>query len=626
MTTLNYEIVVAGGGHAGVEAALAAARMGCSTLMVTLRKDTIGQMSCNPAIGGQAKGHLVKEIDALGGEMGLAIDRTGIQYRRLNLSRGPAVHSSRAQADRKLYREYITNAVLHQKNLDHLEDAVVDLEITGGHVTAAITEGSRKIKCRCLVITAGTFLNGLIHIGKKKIPAGRMGEKPSLGLSEKLIKLGFKAGRLKTGTPPRLDGKTIDYSRTEPQHGDQNFPPFSFRSSAINGNKAICHITFTNIDTHRIILDNLDSSAMYSGQIKGIGPRYCPSIEDKVVRFKDKDRHQIFLEPEGLDTDLVYPNGFPTSLDEDVQKMAIKTVPGLEEVEFTQPGYAIEYDFFFPYQIHTTTETKLVEGLYFSGQVNGTSGYEEAAAQGLMSGINAALKIKKEKPFSLLRSEAYIGVLMDDLTTKSTEEPYRMFTSRAEHRLYLREDNADERLFRYGRKFGLIPGERYQRFLEENDEQKKHRQSLKRLYIEVKKLPANFQNNGHTKITFEKALKVPGVGIDLLKEYDESLAELPEQILKKIEIEVKYEGYLDRQMREIEKFNRLEHEKIPIDFDYDFCKGLKTEASEKLKQLRPATVGQASRISGISPGDITVLTIYLKKFKDESKNKSAFDE
>ncbi|HDS01220.1 MAG TPA: tRNA uridine-5-carboxymethylaminomethyl(34) synthesis enzyme MnmG [candidate division Zixibacteria bacterium] len=616
MTNLHYEIVVAGGGHAGAEAALAASRMGCSTLLVSLRKDTIGQMSCNPAIGGQAKGHLVKEIDALGGEMGLAIDRTGIQYRRLNLSRGPAVHSSRAQADRKLYREYITGAVLNQGNLDFLEDAVVDLEVNGSHVSAAITEGGRKINCRCLIITAGTFLNGLIHIGRKKIPAGRMGEKPSLGLSEKLIALGFKSGRLKTGTPPRLDGKTIDYSRTESQYGDPDFPPFSFRSNSINGNKAICHITFTNQDTHRIILDNLDSSAMYSGQIKGIGPRYCPSIEDKVVRFRDKDRHQIFLEPEGLDTDLIYPNGFPTSLDEEVQKKAIKTVIGLEEVEFTQPGYAIEYDFFFPYQIYTTTETKLIEGLYFSGQVNGTSGYEEAAAQGLMSGINAALKIKNEKPFSLLRSEAYIGVLMDDLTTKSTEEPYRMFTSRAEHRLYLREDNADERLFKYGYKFGLIAEEHYQKFLEESAEQKKHRQSLKRLFIEVKKLPADFLNNGRTKITFEKALKVPGVGIDLLKEYDDALAELSGRILKKIEIEVKYQGYLERQMREIEKFDKLEHERIPDNFDYAFCKGLKTEAAEKLNRLRPATVGQASRISGISPGDITVLTIYLKKFKE----------
>jgi tRNA uridine 5-carboxymethylaminomethyl modification enzyme len=621
MTELNYDIVVAGGGHAGVEAALAASRMGCSVLLVTLKKDTIGQMSCNPAIGGLAKGHLVKEIDALGGEMALAIDRTGIQYRRLNLSRGPAVHSSRAQADRKLYREYIQHFVLNQQKLDLLEDGVIDLEVLGGKVKAAITEGGKRINCRALILTAGTFLNGLIHIGKRKIPAGRMGEKPSLGLTEKLIELGFKAGRLKTGTPPRLEKNTIDFSRTKPQHGDPDFPPFSFRSDSINGNKAICHITFTNQETHQIILDNLDSSAMFSGQIKGIGPRYCPSIEDKVVRFKDKDRHQLFLEPEGIDDDLIYPNGFPTSLDEEVQKKAIRTVPGLEEVVFAQPGYAIEYDFFYPYQIYTTTETKLVEGLYFSGQINGTSGYEEAGAQGLMSGINAVLKIRGEESFSLLRSEAYIGVLLDDLTTKSTEEPYRMFTSRAEHRLYLREDNADQRLFKYGRKFGLISEERYQKYLDDNATQKSHRQSLSRIFIEVSKLPADFQNNGRTKISFEQALKVPGVCMDHLKDYDESLSKLPQPILKRIEIEVKYQGYLERQMREIEKFNKLEKESIPSDFDFDFCKGLKKEASEKLKRLRPATVGQASRISGISPGDITVLLIYLKKYKDQLRQK-----
>jgi len=615
MISLNYDIVVAGGGHAGCEAALAAARMGCSALMVTLRADAIGQMSCNPAIGGQAKGHLVKEIDALGGEMGLAIDKTGIQYRRLNLSRGPAVHSSRAQADRKLYREYITDVIKSQENLDLLEDSVVDLEIESGRVRAAITEGGKRIVCKALIITSGTFLNGLIHIGRKKIPAGRMGERPALGLSENLQKLGLKAGRLKTGTPPRLDGKTIDFSKTTPQHGDKSFPPFSLRSEQINGNKAICHITFTNLETHRIIRENLQSSAMYSGRIKGVGPRYCPSIEDKVVKFSDKDRHQLFLEPEGLDTDEIYPNGFPTSLSEEVQKKAIRTVAGLEEAKFNQPGYAIEYDFFFPYQIRPTTETKLIESLYLSGQVNGTSGYEEAAAQGAISGINAVLKIRGQEPFSLLRSEAYIGVLLDDLATKSTEEPYRMFTSRAEHRLYLREDNADERLLKYGHKFGLIGEEQYQRFLQERELRKRHRNSLNRLFIAVDKLPASFQNNGRRKISFEQALKIPGVSIDVLKDFDDGLGELPEESLRRIEVEVKYQGYLDRQMREIEKFNRLEKEKIPHDFEFSFCKGLKLEAVEKLSRFMPATVGQASRISGISPGDITVLLIYLKKFK-----------
>ncbi len=627
MQKLEYEIVVIGGGHAGIEAALAGARMGCSVLLVTLRDDRIGEMSCNPAIGGQAKGHLVREIDALGGEMGLAIDRTGIQFRRLNLSRGPAVHSSRAQADRELYREYMTDVVRKQDGLDILEDSVVDLDTVNDRVAAAITMGGKYIKCKALIITAGTFLNGLIHIGTRKIEAGRMGEPPAKGLSERLQKLGFITGRLKTGTPPRLDRKTIDFTKTKEQPGDKDFPPFSLRSNSINGNKVICHITFTNQRTHDIILDNLHTSAMYSGQIKGIGPRYCPSIEDKVVRFKDKDRHQLFLEPEGLETELVYPNGFPTSLDEDVQLKAIRTVPGLEQVEFVRPGYAIEYDFFYPYQIHTTTETKLIEGLYFSGQVNGTSGYEEAAAQGLMSGINASLKIKGEKPFSLMRSQAYIGVLMDDLTTKSTEEPYRMFTSRAEHRLYLREDNTDDRLLQYGHKFGLIPDDVYNRYLEQLDLKKKRRSSLDRIFIAVKHLPAEFQNEGRTRISFEQALKIPGVNMNLLREYDDDLYNLPEGILRKIEIEVKYQGYLDRQMREIEKFNKLENERIPADFDYIFCNGLKNEAREKLGRLKPSTMGQASRISGISPGDITVLLIYLKKYKqgklDDSPRETA---
>jgi tRNA uridine 5-carboxymethylaminomethyl modification enzyme len=617
MENLKYDIVVAGGGHAGIEAALAAARMGASVIMVTPDIDKIGQMSCNPAIGGLAKGHLVKEIDTLGGEMGLAIDRTGIQYRRLNLSRGPAVRSSRAQADRKLYRQYMRDVVIAQDNLDILEDTIVDLKTSGGKVKAAITDDGRMISCQSLIITAGTFLNGLIHIGKRKIPAGRLGEKPSLGLSEKLQGLGFKAGRLKTGTPPRLDGTTIDFTKTTPQYGDIDFPPFSLRSNSINGNKVVCHITFTNSDTHKYILDNLEESAMYSGQIQGIGPRYCPSIEDKVVRFGDKDRHQLFLEPEGLDTNDIYPNGFPTSLDEQVQKNAIRTVPGLEDVKFIQPGYAIEYDFFFPYQIYPTTESKLIDGLYFSGQINGTSGYEEAAAQGLISGINAALKLHGKQPFSLLRSEAYIGVMLDDLTTKSTEEPYRMFTSRAEHRLYLREDNADERLLHYGHNFGLIDDEQYQGFLDDMNKLKANRNSLDRIFIPVKDLPAKFDNDERQKISYKHALRVPGITIDHLKNFNDDLADLPDRILQKIEIEVKYQGYLDRQKREIEKFNRLETETIPSEFDFSICSGLKTEAMEKFLRLIPSTVGQASRISGITPGDITVLLIYLKRHKRE---------
>jgi len=619
----EYEVIVAGGGHAGIEAALAAARMGCNTLLITHDRRKIGEMSCNPAIGGLAKGHLVKEIDALGGEMAQAIDRTGIQYRRLNLSRGPAVHSSRAQADRKLYRQYMQAVIFAQQNLEVAEDEAVAVQVVGGKVRAVSTRGGKCIKCQALVLTAGTFLNGLIHIGPIKIPAGRINEPPALGLSENLQQLGFKAGRLKTGTPPRLDGKTIDFSRVQRQEGDQNFPPFSLRSESINGNKAVCHITYTNEKTRAVIMENLHTSAMYSGRIKGVGPRYCPSIEDKIVRFKDKERHQLFLEPEGLDTDEIYPNGFATSLEEEVQKRAIKTVAGLEDVKFNRPGYAIEYDFFFPYQIKTTTETRLVEGLFFSGQINGTSGYEEAAAQGIISGINAALKVRGEEPFSLLRSEAYIGVLIDDLTTKSTEEPYRMFTSRAEHRLHLREDNADERLLAYGHRFGLISSEQYERFREESQLRHRHRRALEHIYVDVKELPCDLENEGRTKISFEQALRIPGVGINHLRRYNEELAALPDTLLERIEIEVKYAGYLQRQQREIDKFNRFEQERIPADFDFAACSGLKNEAIEKLSRQRPATIGQASRISGISPGDITVLMIYLKKHKHMSSIRSA---
>ncbi|MBD3380823.1 MAG: tRNA uridine-5-carboxymethylaminomethyl(34) synthesis enzyme MnmG [candidate division Zixibacteria bacterium] len=623
MIANSYDIVVAGGGHAGVEAALASARMGTSVLLVTIERNKIGQMSCNPAIGGQAKGHLVREIDALGGEMGLAIDKTGIQYRRLNLSKGPAVHSSRAQADRCLYRRYMTKIVAKQAGLDILEDTVVDLETDFGRLKSVLTEGGRTISCKALIITSGTFLNGLIHIGRQKIPAGRMGEKPALGLSESLQNLGFKAGRLKTGTPPRLDGTTIDFSRTQPQKGDIYFPPFSLRSDGINGNHALCHITFTNSRTHKYILKNLHTSAIYSGQITGIGPRYCPSIEDKVVRFKDKERHQLFLEPEGLDTDEIYPNGFPTSLDVSVQKRALRTVEGLEEVKFNQPGYAIEYDFFFPYQIRTTTETKLIEGLYFSGQINGTSGYEEAAAQGIMSGINAVLKIRGENGFSLLRSEAYTGVLLDDLTTKSTEEPYRMFTSRSEHRLYLREDNTAERLLKYGHRYGLIPQDIFDKYLEEQDLIKQRSTLLRRIFVPVKDLPVSLENRSRTKINFEQALRIPDVKIEDLAGKDPVLDNLPENVLRRIEIEVKYRGYLERQMKQIEKFEKMESERIPDSFDYKACRGLKTEAMEKLKRFKPSTVGQASRISGITPGDISVLLIYLKKFIHTPKQTSS---
>ena len=609
----GYEIVVVGGGHAGCEAALAAARMGCSVALVTLRKDRIAQMSCNPAIGGLAKGQLVREIDTLGGEMGLATDRTGIQFRRLNMSKGPAVWSSRAQTDRIKYRQYMQHVIERQEDIDIIEDAVIAVKTSGNGVSGIKTEGGLEIACRAVVLTGGTFLNGVIHTGAVKRAAGRIGERPALYLSEQLQELGFKAGRLKTGTPPRLDGKTIDFDILEEQVGDAEFPPFSLKSEKISGNTASCWITYTNEITHSYILDNLRSSALYSGQIEGIGPRYCPSIEDKVVRFPDKSRHQLFLEPEGNGTDEIYPNGFATSLSEDTQLKAIRTVRGLERVEITVFGYAVEYDFFYPSQIKPTTETKFIERLYFSGQICGTSGYEEAAAQGIMSGINAALKIKGEPEFTLDRSQAYIGVLLDDLATKSTEEPYRMFTSRAEYRLALREDNAAERLIEYGYRFGLIPENIYRRETERVNLIRREVKRLETVFIPVDKLPLAGNGDGKRKVSIAQALRMPPIKIVDIADNDDSLGNLSSNVWSDIEITIKYKGYLDKQQREIEKFKKLESLPIPPDFPFLSLTGLKTEAKEKLDRFKPVSLGQASRISGISPGDISVLMVHLKR-------------
>ncbi|MBU1318294.1 MAG: tRNA uridine-5-carboxymethylaminomethyl(34) synthesis enzyme MnmG [candidate division Zixibacteria bacterium] len=609
----GFDIVVVGGGHAGCEAALAAARMGCTVALVTLRRDRIGQMSCNPAIGGLAKGQLVKELDALGGEMGLATDRTGIQFRRLNLSKGPAVWSSRAQADRIAYREYMQRVIDRQENIEVIEDSVVAVKTSGNRVTGAETAGGPVIQCRAVILTSGTFLNGITHTGNVRNHAGRVDEPPALYLSEQLQSIGFNAGRLKTGTPPRLDGRTINFDILQEQQGDPDCPPFSLRSENICENSAKCWITYTNQNTHRFILDNLSSSALFSGQIKGIGPRYCPSIEDKVVRFSDKPRHQLFLEPEGNGTDEIYPNGFSTSLSEETQLRAIRTVGGLEDVVITTPGYAVEYDFFFPYQIRPTTETKLVEGLYFSGQINGTSGYEEAAAQGLMSGINAVLKMRGEPAFTLNRSQAYIGVLLDDLATKSTEEPYRMFTSRAEYRLELREDNAAERLIEYGYRFGLIPEEIYARETERIALVGREAKRLESVFLPVTSLPTEFGGNGRQKLSAAAALRMPQVKVSDIEGSDDSLGGYSHRVKTDIEIRIKYKGYLDKQRREIEKFSKLENLAIPEDLSYASLTGLKVEAREKLGRLRPVSLGQASRISGISPGDITVLMVHLKR-------------
>lgn len=609
----GYNIVVAGGGHAGCEAALAAARMGGNVLLVTLNVEQIAQMSCNPSIGGLAKGQLVRELDALGGEMALATDQTGIQYRRLNLSKGPAVWSSRAQADRIRYREYMRDRLENQEHLDILEDCVVGVMTSDGRVTGVETEGGGSIECRAVIITGGTFLNGLIHIGEITHEAGRIGEPAALHLSEQLQGLGFKAGRLKTGTPPRLDSNTVDFSVLEEQPGHDDFPPFSLRSTSINDNSAFCWITYTNENTHDCIKDNLMTSALYSGRIKGIGPRYCPSIEDKIVRFADKPRHQLFLEPEGARSDEIYPNGFATSLPEDIQRAAMRTVKGLEEVEITVPGYAVEYDFFYPYQIRPTTETKLVGGLYFAGQINGTSGYEEAAVQGFMAAVNATLKLKDKPEFMLDRSQAYIGVLLDDLATKSTEEPYRMFTSRAEYRLALREDNAAERLIDYGFRFGLIPEEIYTREKERIRLVADEAARLEKVLLPVDWPGAAGSSGDGRRISIAKALRMPDVAVSDVEDNDENLCEHSDKVKSDIEIKIKYRGYLDKQLREIEKFKRSESQPIPEDFSYASLRGLKTEAREKLERFRPVSLGQASRISGITPGDISVLMVHLKR-------------
>ncbi|CAC9461165.1 tRNA uridine 5-carboxymethylaminomethyl modification enzyme GidA [uncultured Gammaproteobacteria bacterium] len=618
MKSQHYSVIVIGGGHAGTEAALAPARMGVKTLLITHNIETLGQMSCNPAIGGIGKGHLVKEIDAMGGAMAHAIDKAGIQFRTLNASKGPAVRATRAQADRVLYKAAIRYALENQENLSLFQQAVEDLIIEDDVVKGVKTQMGLSFTADKVILTSGTFLGGVIHIGQSNYEGGRAGDAPSNALSRRLRAYDLGVGRLKTGTPPRLDGRTIDFSVLQKQPGDMPLPTFSFMGKASDHPQQIpCYITHTNEQTHDFIRNGLKDSPMVTGNIEGIGPRYCPSIEDKVVRFSERDSHQIFVEPEGLMTNEVYPNGISTSLPYEVQQDFIRSIKGFENVDIVRPGYAIEYDFFDPRGLRQTLEVKKISGLYFAGQINGTTGYEEAAAQGLLAGVNAGCAVLEKKPWHPRRDESYIGVMVDDLITKGTNEPYRMFTSRAEYRLLLREDNADARLTPKGRELGLVDDERWAAFNIKYEVAAQEKQRLKTTWIQANDTQASevlgVLNHEYSLL---ELLKRPKVNYQVLSQIESGQPFLTDTtLISVVENQIKYEGYIKRQLEEIEKYRRNEDTALPSDMDYDSIKALSSEVIQKLSDHRPETIGQASRLQGVTPASISILLVYLKTYK-----------
>ncbi|MGH8279241.1 MAG: tRNA uridine-5-carboxymethylaminomethyl(34) synthesis enzyme MnmG [Gammaproteobacteria bacterium] len=616
----KFEVIVVGGGHAGTETALAAARMGCATLLLTHNVETLGQMSCNPAIGGIGKGHLAKEIDALGGAMARATDRAGIQFRILNASKGPAVRATRAQADRVLYRQAIRSAIENQPNLVLFQQGCDDLIVTGERVAGVVTQMGLRFFAPTVVLSVGTFLGGRIHVGLSNYEGGRAGDPPANRLAKRLRELPFRVGRLKTGTPPRLDGRSIDYGGLAVQAGDEPTPVFSFMGArAEHPRQVVCHITHTNPRTHDIIRAGLDRSPMYTGVIEGVGPRYCPSVEDKVMRFADKDHHQIFIEPEGLDTHEVYPNGISTSLPFDVQYDLVQSITGFEHAHLTRPGYAIEYDYFDPRDLKYTLETKYIQGLFFAGQINGTTGYEEAGAQGLLAGINAALQVQQKEPWWPGREQAYLGVLVDDLVTRGAPEPYRMFTSRAEHRLMLREDNADLRLTEIGRTLGLVDDTRWRRFAEKRDAIERETARLQSIVVHPADMPSD-----STSTDPPAALSHEERALELLRRPEMNYsklvalarvgsADVAPEVAAQVEISVRYAGYIERQQEEIRRARRQEQTLLPGDLDFATVHGLSNEVRQKLIQVRPQTVGQAARIPGVTPAAISILLVHLKK-------------